>query len=118
MSYDNNFNGYGYYPPTYNQNNYQKPVLNQYVFVNGIDGAKAYQVPAGQSIMLMDNDSTLVFMKTANQLGQTSIRYFKLGEITEDEARGFNNINYVSRNEFDEMKAKIDKLLAKKEVDE
>lgn len=114
MSYDNNFNGYNYYP----NNNFQRPIPNQYVFVNGVDGAKAYQVPAGQSIMLMDNDSTLVFMKTANQLGQTSIRYFKLGEITEDEAKGINNINYVSRSEFDEIKTKLDKLLKKKEADE
>ena len=112
MQYDNNY-GFNYYP-----NNYLPQRANQYFFVNGVEGAKAYQVPAGNTVMLMDNDSTLVFMKTANQLGQTSIRYFKLGEITEDEAKGINNINYVSRSEFDEIKTKLDKLLKKKEADE
>ena len=113
MPYDNNFNnGYNYYP----NNNYQpQRPLNQYVFVNGVEGAKSYQIPAGQTIMLMDNDSPFVYMKTANQLGQTSIRYFKLVETNEDDAKGINKANYVSRNEFDEIKAKIDKLLEVKD---
>lgn len=114
MNYDNNMNGFSnnnYYPP----NNYQQPrqpIMNQYVFVNGVDGAKAYNLMPNQTILLMDNDSPFVYMKTANQLGQTTIRYFKLVETSEDEAKGVKeNKDYVSRNEFDEMKKKIDKIL-------
>lgn len=110
MNYDNNFNGYNYYP--------QRPIPNQYVFVNGIEGAKAYNVVPNQTILLMDNDSPFVYMKTANQLGQTSLRYFKLVETSEEEAKGVKESNYASKAELDEIKAKLDKLLKKKEVDE
>lgn len=110
MPYDNNFNaGYNNYYPT---NNFQpQRPINQYVFVNGVEGAKSYNLMPNQTVLLMDNDSPFVYMKTSNQLGQTTLRYFKLVETSEDEAKGVKETNYVSRTEFDEIKAKIDKLL-------
>lgn len=108
----------------YDMNNYQRPVMNQYAYVNGVDGAKNFPISPNQTLMLMDNDSPMVFMKNSNQLGQSNLRYFKLVEINEQEARGQfkNNENYVLKSDFDELKAKIDKLLKKeskqKESDE
>ena len=119
MNYDSNMNNYSNYysQPNYSQQNFQpRPIMNQYVFVNGIDGAKSFQLPPNQTILLMDNDNPYAYMKSSNQIGQTSIRYFKLVETTEQELRNSNNVevvsnDYVSRSEFDEMKKKIDKIL-------
>lgn len=118
MNYDNNMNGYtNYYPQTtYNPAiNYQRPVGNQYFFVNGIEGAKNYQMLPGQTVLLMDNDNLYVYMKSANQLGQTTIRYFKLVETSESAIKGPSSNEYVLRSELDELKAKLDKLSSKKE---
>lgn len=93
--------GYGSYPY---QQNYQGGVqpnfypgvpqntpqtqLNQYAFVNGIEGAKAFQVPMNQTMLLMDNDNPLLYLKSSNNMGQSSLRYFKLVEVSEAELRG------------------------------
>lgn len=62
--------------------NYQR---NYYAFVNGLEGAKSYPIMPGQTIMLMDNDSPVCFMKTADTLGKTNLKCFKLIEIEEQE---------------------------------
>lgn len=64
-------------------NNYN---LRQYAFVNGIEGAKAYQVMPNQTMLLMDSDRPVVFMKTADNVGKSVLRYFNLTEIDEAEA--------------------------------
>mgnify|MGYP007012508842 CR=1 FL=1 len=119
MGYENNFNAYAsYYPQTAYQQQ-QRPIMNQYVFVNGIDGAKAFQMLPNQTILLMDNDNPYVYMKSANQLGQTSIRYFKLMETSEQELRGVVDVvpttEYALKKDLDELKEQIKKLTPKGE---
>ena len=119
MAYENNFNGYaGYYPQTaYQQQQLQRPITNQYVFVNGIEGAKSFQILPGQTMLLMDNDSPILYMKTANQIGQTSIRYFKMVETSEQELKGVVDVvpttEYALKKDLDELKEKFNKLTSK-----
>ena len=73
-----NFN----FPYNNNTSNYQR---NYYAFVNGLDGAKNYPIIPNQTMMLMDNDSPVCFMKSADVVGKTSLKCFKLVEIEEKE---------------------------------
>ena len=58
-------------------------MTNQYAYVNGIEGAKAYLMNPNQTILLMDSDNPIFYLKSSNQLGQSSIRTFKFEEIKE-----------------------------------
>lgn len=113
----------GMQPP---QNNYtQTPQnntqMNQYAFVNGIEGAKSYQVQPNQTILLMDSDNPICYMKMANSMGQSTLRYFKLQEINEQDTRDIMNPqskpidtnNYVLRADFDALSKRLDELSRK-----
>jgi hypothetical protein len=110
-----NYNPYGYNNYNgYNFNQYpQQPQTNQYAFVNGIEGAKAYQVMPNQTMMLMDNDNPICYMKQSNSMGQSTLRYFKLVEVSEQELRGQaqTQSEYVLKSDFDALSKKVEDLL-------
>lgn len=94
----------------------QQPQTNVYAFVNGVEGAKSFRVNAGQSVMLMDSDEPICYMKQANALGQASIRYFRLTEIDENAARGSHSApagDYVSKADFDALVKRVDAMTKK-----
>lgn len=105
-----NFNNpYGYNP-------YQQQ-YKQYAFVNGIEGAKSFQVSPNQTMLLMDSDNPICYMKTSDSIGQASLRYFKLEEIDENTIKLMNqpkpDPNYVLKADFEKLVAKIDQLINK-----
>lgn len=73
---------YNYFPMTYQQNYPQSyPQQNNgVVWVQGIEGAKAYPVAAGQAVLLMDSDSDCLYLKSADQSGMPSLRVFDYKE--------------------------------------
>lgn len=87
MAYNNYF-PMGYqpqiYPQSYPQQNFQ-PQNNQnngVTWVQGIEGAKAHPVAAGQAVLLMDSDSNCLYLKSADQTGMPSLRIFDYKERT------------------------------------
>ena len=104
-------------PYGYNNNNYYNPYIpqmNQYAFVNGIEGAKAYQVMPNQTMMLMDNDNPICYMKKSNSMGQSTLRYFKLVEVSEQELRGQvqTQQDYALKSDFDALSKKVEDLIS------
>jgi hypothetical protein len=89
----------------------------KYAFVNGIEGAKSFQVSPNQTMLLMDSDSPICYMKTSDSIGQASLRYFKLEEIDENTIKLMNqpkpDPNYVLKADFEKLVAKIDQLINK-----
>ena len=64
------------YSPNFNNSN--NVSLKTFDYVNGIEGAKAYQVMPNQMIPLFDNDNPIVYLKQANLYGQATIKAYKL----------------------------------------
>ena len=64
------FNNYPY-------NNIYQPNTNNLIFVNGIEGAKSYQIQPSQIVMLLDSDNPIVYKKTSNSFGQATIESYK-----------------------------------------
>lgn len=56
---------------------------NYYYYVNGIDEARNFQIQPNQVALLMDNYKPLLYVKSSNQLGQATIKTFKLEEVVE-----------------------------------
>lgn len=88
-------------------NNYQ---LNQYAIVNGLDGAKSYNMPPNSSMMLMDSGNPYVYMKNTNQMGQAIIRCFKLVEEKIEDIEVASS-PYATKNDLNVLSSKIDELL-------
>jgi len=114
MPYDQfgNFNPYNYGQPRQ-----QQPQQNVYAFVSGLEGAKQYTIPANQSILLMDNAQPVCYLKQANALGQTSLKCFKLVEVSEDKlvTNGTQNsevtISLDKNEEFVTLKNTVNSLI-------
>lgn len=145
-AYNNNFNS-GFNNnvnyPNQNMNNQQSMVQQQggvvqpnftpLTFVNGIEGAKSYIIPANSTIYLRDSDSNMLFIKSCDNQGKCTINSFEMVEVVENigESQKSQNLakfepnNYISKEEFisygksieDKIEAlsnKINKELAKK----
>ena len=136
-----NFN-YGSYPygniyqpqqPNYAQPNFnnnlgnmmnnqpQQTQMTQCYWVNGSEGAKAFQMIPNQTAMLMDSENPIMYMKQTNSMGQGTIKYYKLIEITEQDIKNQNapqqntqpNPEYVLKADFDVLSKRIDELSRK-----
>lgn len=78
---------------------YQNFYKNEYAYVNGLEGAKNYQIGPNQTVLLIDSDNPFIYMKCSNPLGQTSMRYFKIEEVKEPK----NKSDYVTRADLEEL---------------
>ena len=116
MPYDNFGNYVPYQQPAYPS----KPAQNVYAFVNGVEGAKSYIVPANQTVLLMDSEQPACYMKTANALGQGTLRYFKLTEVTEAEVRALTptqqpSMDFATKEDIKFILERLEKLEKPKE---
>lgn len=75
--------------------------LNQYCFVNGFEGAKAFQMLPNQTMLLMDSDKPNFYIKTSNNLGQSTIEAYEFKKIeTQEEVR----TEYATKQDLQEIK--------------
>lgn len=129
MAYNNYF-PMGYqpqiYPQSYPQQNFQ-PQNNQnsgVTWVQGIEGAKAHPVAAGQAVLLMDSDSNCLYLKSADQTGMPSLRIFDYKERTASEPKNADLSEFCTKNDLshyvtkDELKKAISDLRRKKGKDD
>lgn len=82
----------------YNPNYLYPPINSQnaITWVQGLDGAKAYQLPANANVILMDSELDGIFyIKSSDNIGMSKIRTFKYQEIIQEE----KNSNYVTKDE-------------------
>lgn len=82
--------------------------------VSGLQGAKDHIVQPNQTAWLMDNNDTVFYVKSSDNLGVTSLKAYRFEEITDagqvPPAQQIDMSQYVSREEFDSLKAQIDKI--------
>ena len=74
--------------------------------VNGIDGAKAYQMPANSTVALFDSNEDIMYVKSTDGAGFPSIRTFEFTEKVNVERKS-PDVEYISREEFEEFKKEL-----------
>lgn len=86
-----------YQPQRYSQPN------NGIVWVQGIEGAKAYQLMPNSNQVLLDSENEGIFyIKLADSVGMCSLRSFKYTEVTEQpKANGVDLSAYVTKAELE-----------------
>ena len=100
--------------------NYQQPAQQQpapIIWVQGEEGAKAYMVAAGNSALLMDSENSVFYIKATDASGMPQpLRVFDYTERGKQapQAAEIQGDRYVTRDEFDALRARIDALTASK----
>lgn len=109
---------YNYFNPMYPQqpnqnyqNNYIQPtqqtVYHPLTFVSGIEGAKAFIVNPNQTIYLIDSDSDKLFIKSADSNGRYTIQTKRIVDVDIEAPK----INYVTLDDFNALKEKVEGIL-------
>ena len=89
----------------------QFQTIDGVMWIQGEGAAKAYNVPAGKTVMLLDSESDRFYIKRADVYGRPQpLQVFKYSPDTTAEA--VDTGDYVTRKEFDELKAALDALQA------
>lgn len=68
--------------------------------VTGIDGAKAFQMPANSSVALFDGDNDLMYIKSTDGAGFPTIRTFRFEEVSPAQMSGTSD--YMTRQEVED----------------
>ena len=89
-----------------NQQIYPQIQTQNLIRVNGIEGAKAYQMSANSTVALFDSNEDIMYIKTTDGAGFPSIRTFNFVEITQNEKSSCSQ-DYISRQEFEEFKKEL-----------
>ena len=83
---------------------------NRIVWVNGIEGAKAYQIEPNSNILLLDSDiEGRMYIKTCDNIGMCNLRIFSYQELQPNtQSQQIDTTNFVTK---DEMQAAINQAL-------
>lgn len=124
MQYSPYFNGYqsGYYQmPVSDQltqlKQYQAP-SSSIIWVQGEAAARAYMVAAGNSVLLMDSDESVFYLKSTDSSGMPQpMRIFDYTERTQNSAARteITESNFVTRQEFEALSRRFDALIKEEE---
>ena len=97
----------GYNPqPQQNMFSPQIEPAQNLVRVNGVDGAKAYQMPANSTVALFDANEDIMYIKTTDGAGFPAIRLFRFEELKQETAQEVKQ-DYISRQEFEDFKKEV-----------
>lgn len=95
-----------YYQPPQNYPQYQQQ--NSITWVQGIEGAKAYPVGAGNSVLLMDSDNQYMYIKSADNTGMPTLKVYEYSELVANKPSEAPLMEeYVTKKEFEEAIAKL-----------
>ena len=85
-------------------------------WVQGEAGARGYLVGAGNSVMLMDSDANVFYIKSTDSAGiPQPLRVFDYKERIQPQNRASQTVeslsdNFITRKEFEALKAQFDAL--------
>lgn len=88
---------------------------NGIIWVQGEEGAKAYMVAPGNSVLLMDSENSAFYIKSTDNSGMPMpLRIFDYVERNaKQQTQNMKpNVEYVTRQEFDALSARINDIMA------
>ena len=92
------------YPQNYvNQQRYM-PQSNGITWVQGIEGAKAFQLMPNSNAVLMDSENDgRFYIKIADNVGMCKLRVFSYEEITDTPTPQIDTSQFVTRDELNTL---------------
>ena len=115
--------------PNYFNANYQPPQIQNYgaqarqsnvdwVYVNGLQGAREQIVQPGCTAWMMDNNEPIIYYKAVDQMGQPTLKAYRLNElepqsaVQSQPAPQMDLSMFATREDVAAIGAKVDKLIA------
>ena len=99
-----NGNQYNYIPNSQNGLQGQTKSLTR---VNGLDGAKAFQIMPRETVALFDGNDDIFYIKSADDGGFPTIKAYRFAEVDLTGAKPTND--YVTKAEFEELRNEVKK---------
>lgn len=99
-----NGNQYNYIP---NSQNGLQGQIKSLTRVNGLEGAKAFQVMPRETVALFDGNDDVFYIKSADDGGFPTIKAYRFAEIDLTGAKPTND--YVTKSEFEELRNEVKK---------
>lgn len=91
--------------------NYNSPYMPRYsqsngiIWVQGIEGAKAYQLMPNSNVVLLDSENDgRFYIKICDSVGMCTLRLFDYTEVTEAKPQ---STEYVTREEFNQLLSQL-----------
>lgn len=112
------FGNYGYNPYAWS-NPYMTPQMptpmqpvgqqnNGIRWVQGEAGAKAYPVGPGESAFLMDSEAPMAYLKTTDQAGVPSMRYYSITEVSPEAPKPeAPKVDYATTDELNKLRDEL-----------
>ena len=89
----------------------QSQMNNGIIWVQGESGAKSYLIAPGQSVLLMDSEKDVFYIKSSDGSGMPMpLRVFEYTERTQQQQKQTNvqtNNEYITRKEFEKRLSEL-----------
>lgn len=83
---------------------------NGIIWVQGLEGAKAYQLIPNSNCALFDSENEgIAYIKTSDEIGMCSLRTLKYEEINPTSTPSIDISNFITRDEFNAFIAEMKK---------
>lgn len=109
MPYNSLYGGLtnGQYNYTPNYQNALQGQIKSLTRVNGLEGAKAFQVMPRETVALFDGNDDIFYIKSADDGGFPTIKAYRFAEIDLTGEKLTND--YVTKSEFEELRNEVKK---------
>ena len=88
-----------------NQNNFNSQPKRGVITVTGINEARGFALNPGESVVLIDSNDDIFYIKECDEIGKSTTRSFMYEEIEPEEVSG-----QVTKKEFDKLSGDVKKL--------
>lgn len=89
---------------------------NNIIWVSGIEGAKAYNLPYNAAVILLDSTDAKFYLKSTDATGMPMLRTFAFSELqpqpAENPTTNGQSELYATKDEIRHLDAKLDALLS------
>lgn len=123
--YDYNQQPTGYFNTNYRpqQPQMQQPAQHMtanvnWIYVNGIGGARDHIVQPGQTAWMMDNNDPVIYVKAVDSMGSANLRCFQLVELQpgaqqaqEPQAPQIDMSDYATKSDIERLEKQLNKLM-------
>ena len=89
------------------QNNLPAPAKRSVITVTGLSEARGFNLNPGESVVLIDSNDDIFYIKECDEIGKSTTRSFMYEEIEQEEAS-----SGVSKKEFDKLSGDVNELKA------
>lgn len=82
------------------------------ISVTGIEGARAFNVAPNSSVLLLDGENPVMYLKTSDSIGMQKITVYSLTEVHNNHVpvKEDKSVEYVTKEAFEALQARVQVL--------